>query len=603
MQKYKLMHKNVPCAAVSFDDISGTVTGYRTINPAYTPFLEHCDVSKFKKWWEMRAVPASRELMKRVIRDAGVLTPESYLVKNLALSMTDTYWICPEGASLKYEDVSFTNFKNYGRSKIPYHNATSYDPNASLGGSMDKYWDLSGDIPVLVKESYKYYGQQAVNEVFATWIHELQGTNIPFVRYSASRTSDGGIISKCPAFTSGKEEFIPAYDVLESRPVPNDINYYNAYIDIAAGGGIDADVMQEFMDYQTLTDFVISNTDEHLLNFGLLRDPDTMQLTGPAPIFDSGNSMFYSEERITPYSRVELLARKITGFYQREERMLRNVQNPFIVRTDLLPSSGQAKDFYAGAGIPEAKAEFISKNFETKVRMLDEIQHGKKISLYQEVKAEKEHKNAVTSVYKADGNVQQFILIAGIPGSGKEGLSKEILKGLEKEGYHPEGAAALYPAGKADEDSAWIVDIPKVARTLRQQESKKYSVAVISMKEILCERIQNGLSDNMDLVRLTAFARIRQALLNGMSVIYSAPNLEKEEREDVLKLAQDKPEVYRRMVVLYQDPEQADSEIRAERLKRMAEKLHNSHPSKSEGWDNVVFLGMDVPMNCSYWCR
>lgn len=35
-----------------------------------------------------------------------------------------------------------------------------------------------------------------------------------------------------------------------------------------------------------LTDFVISNTDEHLLNFGVLRDADTMKLIGPAPIFD-----------------------------------------------------------------------------------------------------------------------------------------------------------------------------------------------------------------------------------------------------------------------------------------------------------------------------
>lgn len=30
----------------------------------------------------------------------------------------------------------------YNEGKIPYHNATSYDYNASLGGQMEKYWDL-----------------------------------------------------------------------------------------------------------------------------------------------------------------------------------------------------------------------------------------------------------------------------------------------------------------------------------------------------------------------------------------------------------------------------------------------------------------------------
>lgn len=383
MQKYTLMHKNNPCAAVSFDEISGAVMSYHTLDPAYTPFLGNCDIAKFKKWWEMRAVPASRELMKRVIRDAGVLTPESYLVKNLALSMTDTYWICPEGASLTYEDVSFTNLRHYGRSKIPYHNATSYDPNASLGGSMDKYWDLSGNIPVLVKESYKYHGQQAVNEVFATRLHEMQNTNIPFVKYTAARTADGGLVSKCPAFTSERVEFISAYEVIESEHIPDDINYYNAYINIAAKHCIDRSVMQRFMDYQTLTDFVISNTDEHLQNFGILRDPDTMELIGPAPIFDSGNSMFYSEERITPYSRAELLERPITGFYKSEEKMLRNIKDTSVVNKNSLLTPDEVREFYTEAGIPEEKAAFIGQNYAVKAGMVQDLQHGIRISLYQ----------------------------------------------------------------------------------------------------------------------------------------------------------------------------------------------------------------------------
>ena len=144
--------------------------------------------------------------------------------------------------------------------------------------------------------------------------------------------------------------------------------------------------MQEFMDYQTLTDFVISNTDEHLMNFGILRDADTMKLTGPAPIFDSGNSMFYADERNVPYKRYELLERRITGIHDKEEKMLTHVRNKKIVKEDLLPTPAETEAFYLEYGLPSEKAAFISKSYEQKCALFRDFQRGKKISLYHEKK-------------------------------------------------------------------------------------------------------------------------------------------------------------------------------------------------------------------------
>lgn len=571
MQKYTLMHKDIPCAAVSFDSDSGRVTQYHAINPAYAPFLGSCDISKFRKWWEMRAVPASRELMKRVIRDAGVLTPESYLLKNLALSMTDTYWICPEDTDLIYDDVKLTNLIHHGRSKIPYHNATSYDPNASLGGSMDKYWDLSGDLPVLVKESYKYYGQQALNEVFAAKVHEMQKTDIPYVKYTASRTIDGGLVSKCTAFTSERMEFISAYDVLESGHVRGDINNYNAYINTTVNHGIEREVMQKFMDYQTLTDFVISNTDEHLLNFGVLRDPDTMQLIGPAPIFDSGNSMFFSEDRLTPYSRSELLERKVTGFYKTEEKMLKNVKDPSVVKSDLLPAPDMVRDFYAQSGIPEQKAEFISQNYRTKVEMLQELQRGISISLYKEKQKEKEM-NKMRPV-KNDPSVrvpQLFILLMGNSESDKQAEVKQLWHQMEEKGYHLIDDRALYPIRKAEENSPWISDTPKViSGIVPQQGDFSASAAIISPDSIRRERRQERFPDNDDMVFLTAMARIRQAVLNGTSVLYVADGPDASERETILHFISDRPGIRKQLIVLHPVLKKTDYE--------------------KEGWDDVIY--------------
>ena len=142
--------------------------------------------------------------------------------------------------------------------------------------------------------------------------------------------------------------------------------------------------MQNFMDYMILTDFIISNTDEHLQNFGILRDPDTMKIIGPVPIYDSGNSMFYNENRKTPYTRADILDREITSFYSREEKLLKKVKNRNIVREDLLPSRAEVRELYAESGIPEWKAAVIAGNYNIKLQLLHEFRKGKTISVYNE---------------------------------------------------------------------------------------------------------------------------------------------------------------------------------------------------------------------------
>ena len=389
MVRYFLMHKDDICGTITFDEATGRIITYKDTGNGLSPYQGHADLQKMQKWWEMRAVPASRTMIQDVIRKTGCMNAEVYLAKNLGLSMTDSYWVCPADSGLKYDQVKFRNFEVYNEGKIPYHNATSYDYNASLGGQMDKYWDLDHQIPDLVKESSKYFGQQSVNEVVATRIHELQQTDVPFVKYRAEAGDGHGIVSHCDAFTSENIELISAYEIVESQKSQNSQALYDHYIAMCVQYGIDKNVIQHFMDYQTMIDFIISNTDEHLTNFGVLRDANTMKLIGPAPIYDSGNSMFFNEDRVEPFTRAELLSRQITSFYKTEDKMLAKVQDRSVVKLDLLPSPSEIKELYEQAGIPEKKADFISQNYDKKVEMVREFQRGKTISLYQEKEAEK----------------------------------------------------------------------------------------------------------------------------------------------------------------------------------------------------------------------
>lgn len=591
MIKYTLMHKNDKCGIILFDENIGRITEYHDDRNGLSPYLGNCDIKKIQKWWEMRAVPASRATMQQVINNANCLNTEVYLAKNLGLSMTDTYWIKPSGIDLSFDDVKFANLAAYSHGKIPYHNATSYDPNASLGGQMEKYWDLMHKTPILVKESYKYYGQQSINEVFASIIHDRQPSGVDFVKYTAEITEDRGVQCKCPAFTSENIELLSAYEIVESRKIQNSQALYDEYINICVENGIDYEQIQEFMDYQTMTDFLITNTDEHLLNFGVLRDPNTMNLIGPAPIFDSGNSMFYSDGRKTPYTRAGILDIPITSFYKREEKLLGKVKNKNVVDLNSIPSADEVKELYANAGIPEEKADVISKNYDTKAKMLSEFQRGKTISLYKEKQAEKNSKyNTIVKEPEVKMESPKFIMLCGIPGSGKSQLAKSLYADLQNKKMDD---VNLYPASKAIKNIGLIFDPSKITNDIVINADYKNSAVLISPNKIRQE-LKDNYPDNYSesLVFAIVDARIKTALKSGASVVYEATNLDKPIREKYLWIANEYGVKDTSLHVTWINPNDSISGISPNLLSAMNNRLVDSNPSKDEGWSDFVQHGM-----------
>lgn len=591
MIKYSLMHKNDKCGTILFDENIGRITEYHDDRNGLSPYLGNCDIKKIQKWWEMRAVPASRATMQQVINNANCLNTEVYLAKNLGLSMTDTYWIKPSGIDLSFDNVKFANLAAYSHGKIPYHNATSYDPNASLGGQMEKYWDLMHKTPILVKESYKYYGQQSINEVFASIVHSRQPSNVEFVRYTAEMTEDRGVQCKCPAFTSENIELLSAYEMVESRKIQNSQALYDEYINICVENGIDYNQIQEFMDYQTMTDFLITNTDEHLLNFGVLRDPNTMKLIGPAPIFDSGNSMFYSDGRKTPYTRAGILDIPITSFYKREEKLLGKVKNKTAVDLNSIPSAGEVKELYANAGIPEEKADVISKNYDTKAKMLSEFQIGKTISLYKEKQAEKNIKyNTIVKEPEVKMESPKFIMLCGIPGSGKSQLAKSLYADLQNKKMDD---VNLYPASKAIKNIGLIFDPSKITNDIVINADYKDSTVLISPNKIRQE-LKDNYPDSYSesLVFAIVDARIKTALKSGASVVYEATNFDKPIREKYLGIANEYGVKDTSLHVTWINPNDSISSISPNLLSAMNNRLVDSNPSKDEGWSDFVQHGM-----------
>jgi len=387
-REYYLMHLNDKVALVQLDEVTEELTAFKLIDKSKAPYLGNADIGKMSRWLKHRSIPGTRNQIRDLLIKEGCSSTTEYLFKNLALSVTDCYWLRPSSESqLNWENVNL--YKQYNEQQMPVHNNDTYSPNASLNGQMSKFVDMESNPTSIVKSAYLHnsYGLQCFNEAFATSIHKSQNWD-NYVPYTAWVDEENGLsYTRCPLFTSNSLEFIPAYEVVESQKRQGDMSEYESFIHICIDYGItDA---QLFMDYLTLTDFIISNTDRHLGNFGILRNPFTLEISGIAPIFDNGNSMFYDRNLSKSMSRYQLLAVPVNGFYTKEESFLRQIKNKNIVDIKLLPSKTDVYDFYRGFNVPDLATTIIASNYETKVKMVKDLQAGKTISLYREKQLEK----------------------------------------------------------------------------------------------------------------------------------------------------------------------------------------------------------------------
>ena len=103
--------------------------------------------------------------------------------------------------------------------------------------------------------------------------------------------------------------------------------------------------MRGFLEYQILTDFVLTNTDRHLNNFGVLRDSRTLRFVQMAPIFDSGNSMFWDAPRLP--ERSDCTEITVNSFRKTEAELLKLVTDRSRVRMERLPGREEIAELYA----------------------------------------------------------------------------------------------------------------------------------------------------------------------------------------------------------------------------------------------------------------
>ena len=301
--KCKLMHKRIPVADIELDESTGFI---QKIGKIYAS--EHlpvgiqihagiADKAALNDWWTERSIPASRSGVREALETLEITSTKTLLARCYGLSLSDQYWICPEGVPLSWEKINF--FQNdfsddigdvlFGGSKKV--NALDFSsPDNTSDGNLKKRWKIIDGKRYLIKGGSNPYRQQPFNEVIADGIMRRLG--IAHVPYSII-WNNGAPYSVCEDFIDENTELIPAWRIFNSQKKSNSMSIYQHFVKCCEKLGIQGIV--PFLDRMITMDYIIANEDRHLNNFGALRNAETLEWIGMAPIYDSGSSLGYDK--------------------------------------------------------------------------------------------------------------------------------------------------------------------------------------------------------------------------------------------------------------------------------------------------------------------
>lgn len=297
--KYVLMHKKIEVAELTIDETHGGISSVNKIyNPEHFPLgvydKEKADRKKLNDWWKGRSIPASRNGLRETLDKLGESDIMSIVLKSYGLSLSDHYWVKPEGQGIEWEDVNYFDnefsedmgnllFGGEIPNKVDFHS-----PDNTSDGWLKKRWKISNGERILLKGGSNPFQQEPINEVIASRFMKKLG--VPCVSYGIV-WQDGYPYSVCTDFITKDTELVPASHLMKMKKKSNHENTYQHFVSCCAEVGLDA---VPFLDRMLTVDFIIANEDRHFNNFGLVRNPETLEFVSFAPIYDSGTSLCYN---------------------------------------------------------------------------------------------------------------------------------------------------------------------------------------------------------------------------------------------------------------------------------------------------------------------
>jgi hypothetical protein len=297
---YMLMHKDIEVAEVQISEVTSEITTIgKILSEGHLPLgVKGNAIRPLNRWWKKRAVPESREGIEDAIDYLKLSSLQEVLLKSHGFNLTDHYWVKRIGENIEWKDCNFfTNDFSEDIGKILFGKRAfsakpdDVSPDPATNGYQSKRWIISDGKRLLLKAGNRPARQEPFNEILAGYVADR--LSLPYVKYELCY--EGNIpFSQCETFINPDTEFVTAKQAVAA--VDGDYHAANGYSRyLATGEYFGVNDVEYRTNQMIVLDYIIANEDRHQGNFGFIRNPNTLKFIGVAPIFDSGNSMYFTQ--------------------------------------------------------------------------------------------------------------------------------------------------------------------------------------------------------------------------------------------------------------------------------------------------------------------
>ena len=279
------------------------------------------------KWLQRRVIPKNRAYVAEILKTFSLSINDTRGIIDVCkgLSLNDSYWVVPQGFTGTFaqynlyenrfsEILSLVAYTGIGQSDAAF----TTSPELTTNGMLPKAWRfIEGEGIYLYKGGTfgaANTGNEPYSEFYASQVAQAMGLDA--VAYELENWK-GILASRCKLFTDIDTAYIPIGRIVRDGGLKACLEYYRQL-------GPEA---YEQIKSMLVLDTVIYNEDRHFGNFGVLRDNHTGKVTGAAPVFDNGMSLFnfampedfkdldsYARTRGTPYGiSFETVCREVMG--------------------------------------------------------------------------------------------------------------------------------------------------------------------------------------------------------------------------------------------------------------------------------------------------
>ena len=324
------------------------------------------------KWLQKRVIPKNRAYVAEILKTFGLSINDTKGIIDVCkgLSLNDSYWVVPgdfSGTFAQYnlyenrfsEILSLVAYTGIGQSDAAF----TTSPELTTNGMLPKAWRFIEGKGIYLYKGGTFgaanTGNEPYSEFYASQVAQVMGLNA--VSYELENWK-GILASRCKLFTDIDTSYIPIGRIVREGGLKACLDYYEKL-------GPEA---YEQVRSMLVFDAVIYNEDRHFGNFGVLRNNRSGVVTGAAPIFDNGLSLFnfampedfkdldsYAKTRGTPYGiSFETVCREVMGPVQM--RQLRRLIGFTFQRHPRL-------------NLPDGRLLAIERHLQKRVRQLLEL--------------------------------------------------------------------------------------------------------------------------------------------------------------------------------------------------------------------------------------